>query len=95
MNPNTGEIVELDDEQSGLRQKLFNEMSTAQDQIAFARKLNKFTDGATIPLTEKQVKVLTPMNAHQRKGWMRNQPCCCGSGVKFKKCHWGVLAGDE
>lgn len=41
------------------------------------------------PLSESQNKELTPMNAHERKGYMRNQPCICGSGKKFKRCCWG------
>lgn len=24
----------------------------------------------------------------RRKGWMRNMPCMCGSGMKFKACCW-------
>lgn len=40
------------------------------------------------PLTDEQAKELTPMNAHKRKGYMRNQPCVCGSGAKFKRCCW-------
>jgi len=28
------------------------------------------------------------MNKERRKGWMRNQPCICGSNKKFKKCCW-------
>ena len=23
-----------------------------------------------------------------RKAWMKNKSCPCGSGKKFKKCHW-------
>jgi len=41
------------------------------------------------PLNDRQHRELTPMNAHQRKGYMRNQPCVCGSGKKFKRCCWG------
>ena len=47
--------------------------------------------GKMIPLTEKQDKILTPMNAAERKGWMRNQLCICGSGKKFKRCCWSKL----
>lgn len=25
-----------------------------------------------------------------RKNWMRNKPCPCGSKTKFKKCCWGL-----
>ncbi|MBZ0086494.1 MAG: SEC-C domain-containing protein [Thermomonas sp.] len=44
------------------------------------------------PLTDEQARKLTPMNAHQRKGYMRNQPCVCGSGAKFKRCCWSKFA---
>lgn len=27
-----------------------------------------------------------------RKNYMRNKPCQCGSGKKFKKCCWGKAA---
>jgi len=40
------------------------------------------------PLTEEQHKILRPMSRSDRKGYMRNQPCPCGSGKKFKKCCW-------
>lgn len=28
------------------------------------------------------------MDKNGRDEWMRNQPCICGSGKKFKKCCW-------
>lgn len=33
-------------------------------------------------------RIVTAQNARFKKGWMRNQPCHCGSGDKFKKCCW-------
>ena len=27
-----------------------------------------------------------PSKVPKLKGWMRNKPCLCGSGKKFKKC---------
>lgn len=44
------------------------------------------------PLTQRQYTELEPMGAPQRKGYMRNQPCVCGSGKKFKKCCWSKYA---
>ena len=41
-----------------------------------------------IPLTEAQADALEPLGARKRKGYMRNQPCVCGSGRKFKRCCW-------
>lgn len=39
-------------------------------------------------VTEEQAEIMEPMTKHKRKGYMRNQPCICGSGEKFKKCCW-------
>ena len=42
-----------------------------------------------LALTENQVKELVPLSKKMRKNNMRNKPCICGSGVKFKRCCWG------
>lgn len=44
------------------------------------------------PLTEKQARTMQGMTNFERKGWMRNQPCVCGSTKKFKLCCWGKYA---
>ena len=41
-----------------------------------------------IPLKDKDIKMLTKMAKPRRKNWMRNQPCICESGKKFKYCCW-------
>ena len=48
-----------------------------------------------IPLTCEQEQTLRPMSPTERKGHMRNLPCECGSGKKFKKCCWDKYANDE
>ncbi len=60
------------------------------DQLA---KIEQELENALVPLTPSQERTLTPMNAAARKGWMRNQPCVCGSGKKFKKCCWHKYSG--
>jgi len=80
MNPNTGEIVKVDEKEH------------KQLMDAFLGK--RFEDngrGLMIPLTSEQERILTPKNAKDRKGWMRNQPCICGSQIKFKKCCWSKI----
>lgn len=42
-----------------------------------------------VSLSDDEVKTLEPLTPQKRKGWMRNQPCVCGSGKKFKRCCWG------
>lgn len=53
-----------------------------------ARRLNKETKRRLIPLTESENIELTSMANKTRKNWMRNRPCICGSGKKFKRCCW-------
>jgi uncharacterized protein YecA (UPF0149 family) len=40
------------------------------------------------PLSESQFRHARTLDPANRKNWMRNQPCPCGSGKKFKRCHW-------
>lgn len=63
----------------------FEDLST-EEQVMPALAL---TERNLFPISEFDRKCLTRQNAHKRKGWMRNQPCPCGSGKKFKQCHWG------
>ncbi len=44
------------------------------------------------PLSKRQFNELKPLGSLQRKNNMRNQPCVCGSGVKFKRCCWDKYA---
>ena len=43
-------------------------------------------------LTNKEAKTLGSETPKKRKNWMRNKPCICGSGKKFKKCCWSKAA---
>jgi uncharacterized protein YecA (UPF0149 family) len=40
------------------------------------------------PLKKEDVPKVVRMNKDRRKNWMRNKPCPCNSGKKFKKCCW-------
>lgn len=44
-----------------------------------------------IPLSERQYAEFEPMTKAERKNNMRNKPCLCGSGKKFKKCCWSTF----
>ncbi|MCK5605990.1 SEC-C domain-containing protein [Candidatus Pacearchaeota archaeon] len=37
-------------------------------------------------MTDPVTPSLPPSEVPKLKGWMRNKPCLCGSGKKFKKC---------
>ncbi len=52
------------------------------------RKIEALRGRRLIPLTEEQANELEPLGARQRKNNMRNKPCVCGSGKKFKRCCW-------
>ncbi len=43
-------------------------------------------------LSEEQARELRMRSAKKRKNWMRNRPCKCGSGKKFKRCCWTSLS---
>ncbi len=81
----TGEIVRLDKESEFLKkiteardEKIKHELNKRQSDI----------DSSMVALTDDEEKLLMPLSKRRRKGVMRNQPCVCGSGKKFKKCCW-------
>ncbi len=80
MNPNTGELFYL-------TQKQMTAMSDARrdnlNTILSAQQNQKF-----IELSESEFEELEPLDPPQRKNKMRNKPCRCGSGIKFKRCCW-------
>lgn len=55
-------------------------------------KSEKFKGRPLAPLSDDQADKLQQMGARRRKNYMRNEPCVCGSGVKFKKCCWSKFA---
>lgn len=48
-----------------------------------------------VAIDEQEVPKVRRMNKNKRKAWMRNKPCVCGSGRKFKKCCWHKYANAE
>ena len=46
-------------------------------------------------LNREQAETLKRQSTGKRKAWMRNQPCVCGSGKKFKKCCWSKATKDQ
>jgi uncharacterized protein YecA (UPF0149 family) len=45
-----------------------------------------------VELSQEQVEMLQPMSKPKRKNWMRNEPCPCKSGKKFKRCCWSKFS---
>lgn len=39
-------------------------------------------------LSQDDLEETVNMTKGKRKNWMRNKPCICGSGRKFKTCCW-------
>jgi uncharacterized protein YecA (UPF0149 family) len=86
MHTPTGEIRQLTDEEEKLWAKESNQQfyeSLEKTQRLFDRQEKM------VALSQNEAEKLEPLSKKQRKGWMRNQPCVCGSGKKFKKCCWG------
>jgi uncharacterized protein YecA (UPF0149 family) len=61
------------------------------DKVGLRRK-EKEIGRPLAPLRPSQVEELRTLGADRRKNYMRNQPCVCGSGNKFKKCCWSDYA---
>lgn len=47
-----------------------------------------------VALSDEQVMELARRSKRKRKNWMRNRPCSCGSGKKFKRCCWSTVAKE-
>lgn len=63
------------------------------DELAEAQRLRKMEGrNPLLEIGEQDFQELQPMERPQRKNWMRNKPCPCGSGKKFKRCHWSAYA---
>lgn len=41
-----------------------------------------------MPIPREDLEATVNMNRGQRKNWMKNKPCICGSKKKFKLCCW-------
>lgn len=78
MDPRTGEIHHIDPE---IFEREFTRLDGNSERLVDQeRKL--------VSLSEDEAEELQKHPRKFRKGWMRNQPCVCGSGKKFKKCCW-------
>lgn len=77
MNIDTGQIHHFDSE---------------DDLTAFREVLLDEKRQRLVELSDHDVRTATPMSNGRRKNWMRNKPCPCKSGKKFKKCCWGKHA---
>lgn len=45
-----------------------------------------------VPIDASKADGLARLSKGERKNWMRNQSCQCGSGKKFKRCCWSKFA---
>ena len=83
MDCRTGEIYEI-----------VHEPQRALIQAALSRGAEKERQAfqSLAPLTEEQAAAAQTLPPKMRKGYMRNQPCVCGSEKKFKRCCWNTYA---
>jgi preprotein translocase subunit SecA len=70
----------------------------AELEQAVARHPGEETDDQVAALAQMQRIAAgqgpSPQPTRVAKGPGRNDPCPCGSGMKFKKCHGALLEGD-
>jgi len=85
MHVPSGEIHQLNEEQI----KAFEDSveQIPEKEVAHEKRLANRQE-KMVGLTQSESEQLLPLSKKQRKGWMRNQPCVCGSGKKFKQCCW-------
>ena len=83
MDCNTGEISRIHGDTDA-------ELESKMDELRSAFELEN--NRKLLPLTEGQAEELMPLSKKGRKNNMRNKPCVCGSGIKFKRCCWGEYA---
>jgi uncharacterized protein YecA (UPF0149 family) len=85
MEPMTGTIFYLSsDEAKELVEEHRINSNGVSDQSDRLMSLEK----KMVSLTDSEAEKLEPLDKRARKGWMRNQPCPCGSDKKFKHCCW-------
>lgn len=80
MHVPTGNIVEIDEEQREFMRNFAESIPERTRNFDIEKKM--------VELTETETQELQHLSKPKRKGYMRNQPCVCGSGEKFKKCCW-------
>lgn len=86
----SGRIIMVDDGQSNLDEQF----RTLQEKFKDIEKVSpqEFKalrdDDKLISITKREVKFLANKDLFARKNHMRNKPCPCGSGKKYKKCCW-------
>ena len=95
MNCGTGEIVRFEDLDIATRQVLENlaQKATARSVRDLAEVSSKLSSALeeTKPFAPVDVPMLKHQSKVRRRNWMRNRPCPCGSGKKFKKCCWDMF----
>ncbi|WGV98843.1 SEC-C metal-binding domain-containing protein [Vibrio sp. YMD68] len=74
MDCSTGRLIEL--------------IGNPKEITELKAKFEKQNRRPLLKLTEEQATELAPLEPYKRKGRMRNKPCPCGSGNKFKDCCW-------
>lgn len=73
MNPQTGQIFTM----------------SREEMEATNRRRDTEGKPRLIELSDNEHKTLKPQSPTKRKNYMRNKPCPCKSGQKFKACCWG------
>lgn len=71
------------------------EIKTLDVEHLDAEALKDAVDSMThIAIDNNELEEVQAMDKPERKGWMRNKPCPCNSGKKFKRCCWNRIKGE-
>lgn len=81
MHVPTGKILSATDEDLEMMDEDFSKGSQLSARLASLGK-------KMVALTDAEADDLKGQPPAKRKGYMRNQPCPCGSAKKFKRCCW-------
>lgn len=82
MDMQTGKIHQMDESMvAEFKKNMLQSMSVEEGVLRSSKR-------KMVELTDEQVADCETMGLQQRKGYMRNKPCVCGSGKKFKNCCW-------
>jgi len=85
----TGEIFTMTDEEVAQLEFVGRESRLSEEE---QKRRAAILERKLVELTQAEGNLLRQYKPRVRKNYMRNKPCVCGSGKKFKKCCWSKFA---
>jgi len=91
MNCNTGEIFKVEDLPEEQQKILGNMAAERMSKLEQLSKIQMEEAKPYVPIEPKDLPRARRLSPARRKAWMRNRPCPCKSGKKFKRCCWNMF----